>query len=160
MEKLIIREVRQSDAKDLQKSIFPLNTPEEVEERVSGSIRMADAGEGINLVAEADGVVIGTMTMQKETMSLHAHICSLNSVVVVPDFQRTGIARKMFNECKKIAAEKGFKLITVSCRAGTPAEEVYKRLGFIEIGRVPNGLVEPWGDKRAFDEVFFYQEVL
>jgi len=49
--------------------------------------------------------------------------------------------------------------ITSSTRGGTTAETVYRKLGFIEYGRLPNGIVEepPFWEKRyAYDEVLFY----
>jgi hypothetical protein len=35
-------------------------------------------------------------------------------------------------------------------------EEVYRRLSFIEWGRLARGLVEPWGERRVYDSVHFY----
>lgn len=159
MENVIIREVKQTDAKDLWENIYSRNTPEEVEERVANSIRKMQSGEGIHLVAEVDGVVIGNMLLKRETHPLYAHKCSLDDVVVNPAFQGMGIAKSLFNECKNVAVRKGLKLVTVSCRGGTPAEEVYKKLGFIEAGRIPNGIIESWGDMNTFDEIYFYQEL-
>ena len=54
----------------------------------------------------------------------------------------------------------GIEILEVGCRGGTPAEEVYRRLGFIECGRLPGGIVEPWGERRAYDEVSFYMPVV
>ena len=85
-----------------------------------------------------------------------AHLCTLFDVVVNPGFQRMGIARRLLDECKTRAAAKGVSLMIVSTRGGTTAETVFRKLGFIEYGRLPNGIIEPWGEKRAYDEVLFY----
>lgn len=44
-------------------------------------------------------------------------------------------------------------------RGGTPVETVYRKLGFIEYGRLPNGLIESWGEHDVYDEVFFYMRL-
>ncbi len=49
----------------------------------------------------------------------------------------------------------GVELLATSCRAGTTAETVYRRLGFAEYGRLPGGIKEAWG--RVFDEVLLYK---
>jgi hypothetical protein len=63
---------------------------------------------------------------------------------------------RVINEAKKQATEMGLKLVTISMRGGEPAEEVYRKLGFIEYGRLPDGIIEPWNDNKAFNEVFLY----
>lgn len=160
LKNIIIREVKQTDAKDLWENIFSRNTPEEVEERIANNIIKMKSGSCIQFVAEVDGVVIGNMKLDKEEFALHEHRCSLGDVVVNPAFQGMGIARKLLEGCKQQAKSWGLKLLTVHVRGGTPAEEVYKKLGFIEAGRIPKGIIEPWNDNNTFDDVFMYQEIL
>jgi hypothetical protein len=49
----------------------------------------------------------------------------------------------------------GHRVLETACRAATPAEAVYRRLGFIEWGRLPGGIRESWGERRVFDAVYF-----
>jgi len=51
------------------------------------------------------------------------------------------------------------EILEIGVRGGTPAEEVYRRLGFTEYARLPQGIKEPWGDGNVFDEILFYQPV-
>lgn len=159
MENVVIRTVKQSDSKDLWENIFSRNTPAEVEERIAGNIEKMKTGEYIHFVAEVDGVVIGNMLLSRETHPLGRHKCLLGDVVVNPTFQRMGIAKKLFEKCKESAKALGLKLITVNVRGGTAAEEVYKKLGFIEAGRIPGGIVESWGNNDTFDDIFLYQTI-
>lgn len=71
-----------------------------------------------------------------------------------------GIARTLLEETRRRAGDVGIALIETSARAGEPAEEVYRRLGFREWGRLPNGLRQSWGGVREFDEVYFVLPVL
>lgn len=159
LKNVIIREVKQSDAKNLWENIFSRDTPVEVEERISNSIIKMKAGNCVHLVAEVDGVVIGNILIEKEEFVLHSHRCSLADVVVNTAFQGMGTAKKLLECAKQQAKKLGLKLLTVHVRGGTPAEEVYKKLGFIEAGRIPKGIVEPWKDNKTFDDVSMYQEL-
>ncbi len=51
----------------------------------------------------------------------------------------------------------GMEILEISCRAGEPAEQVYRHLDLIEYGRLPRGLIEPWGKHKVFDQVLFFQ---
>lgn len=156
MDNLIIRPLEQTDAKDMWENIYTRNTLNEVEERVADSIKKFQLGVQVQFVAEVDKRIVGTMIIKKDQHSLYLHIGELEDVVVNPMFQRMGIAKKLFDECKKYSRENDLLMIKLNCRGGTVAETVYKKIGFIEAGRIPNGIIEPWGDKRYFDDVILY----
>jgi len=180
-DRVAIRIVQETDAEDLWENIFSQNTLAEVKWRVTSSyLQEYAAGVGVPLVAEVDGHVVGNIYMTFIEHPLRAHICELWDLVVNPGFQRMGIARRLLEECKTlavnvgktksvasvrgatteecktIAANTGKSMMLTSARGGTTAETVYRKLGFIEYGRLPNGLIEPWGEQCAFDEVLFY----
>jgi hypothetical protein len=46
----------------------------------------------------------------------------------------------------------------VDSETGSPAEEVYKKLGFTEIGKVPKYGISPAGGELK-DETFFYKQL-
>jgi acetyltransferase len=77
-------------------------------------------------------------------------------LVVKYELWGKGIARRLVVECKKQVLEMGIEILETGCRGGEPAEAIYPRLGFIEYGRLPGGLMEPWEDRKVFDEVYFY----
>lgn len=183
-DRVAIRIVQEADAEDLWENIFSQNTLAEVKRRVTSLyLKAYAAGVGVPLVAEVDGHVVGITSMTFIEHPLKAHICTLGDIVVNPGFQRMGIARRLVDECKRLAvdvgktksvasvrgattdecrtlaANTGKSIMLTGARAGTAAETVYRKLGFIEYGRLPNGLIErpPFHeDERAYDEVFFY----
>ncbi|HEY3416993.1 MAG TPA: GNAT family N-acetyltransferase [Armatimonadota bacterium] len=157
--RMVIRVVCEDDAESLWENIFSRNTLNEVKERISGNLRASAAGQMTHLVAEVDGHIVGNMLVTFDAHPLHAHRCSLYDVVVNPAFQRMGIARRLLEACQQQAVEKGKSLIIVNTRGDTTAETVYRKLGFIEYGRLPNGFVEQppfWDNRCAYDEVLFY----
>ena len=155
----IIRPVRPEDAEDLRENCFSANTLAEVQERVAESIQAAEEGTKVLLVAEVEGTVVGTGAFVRNTHPLYAHRAEVGSLVIHPDYQRRGIARRIVERIAETAALMGLEILEISVRGGTPAEEVYRRLGFIEWGRLPRGLVEPWGEHKVYDSVHFYMPI-
>jgi ribosomal protein S18 acetylase RimI-like enzyme len=153
---IAIRPVERGDVADLQENCFSMNTLEEVEERVEKTIQMSEEGSGARLVAEVDGKVVGTVMLSRRAHPLYAHRAEVDDVVVHGDYQRRGIARRLIAECRARAESMGVEIFEIGVRGGTPAEEVYRRLGFIEYARLPGGIKEPGDGGNVFDEVLFY----
>jgi GNAT superfamily N-acetyltransferase len=156
---IAVRPVKRGDVVDLRENCLSMNTLEEVQERVQESIQMAEEGRGVRLVAEADGLVVGTVMLSRHTHPFYAHRAKVDDVVVCGYYQRRGIARRLIAECRAHAVPMGVEFLEIGVRGGTPAEEAYNRLGFIEYARLPEGIKEPWDGGGVFDEVLFYQPV-
>jgi len=153
---ITVRPVQPQDAAQLRDNCFSSNTLAQVEERIARNVQAYRERSEVHLVAEVEGVVAGTGGLVRRTHPLEAHRGELVSLVVHPDYQRRGIARRIVAELCDKAAEFGLTILEVGCRGGTPAETVYRRLGFIECGRLPGGLVEPWREGQVYDEISFY----
>jgi len=154
-----VRPVRLSDAPDLRENCFSMNTLEQVQSRIEANIQQAEERTGLQLVAEVGGIVVGTGGMKRLSHPLEAHRAVLVDLVVHIDYRRQGIARGLVEECCVHATSLGVEILETSCRAGAPAEKVYPRLGFMEWGRLPRGIIEPWGERTAYDLVCFYRSV-
>jgi GNAT superfamily N-acetyltransferase len=90
-------------------------------------------------------MVKGGVTQIRNSHPLYAHRGELASLVVHADYQRRGIARHLVEAICKYAASMDLEILETICRGGTPAEDVYPRLGFRKCGRLPRGIVESWG---------------
>ena len=146
-----------SDDMDPGPGIDVCSSWEEVRARIEDTLQLFEEGRGVQLVAEVDGRVVGTATLRRHSHPLVAHRAELEDIVVHGSHQRQGIARRLIEESRTYAHPMGIEILEVSCRAGTVAETVYARLGFIEYGRLPRGIIEPWGERDVFDQVYFYQ---
>ncbi len=155
-EEVVVRRVRMPDAADLREHCFSMNTLEEVKVQTASNMDMQAAGQGFQLVAEVDGAVVGTLTLSCNDHPLNAHRAHLGSIVVSSHHQRRGIARRLIEESRRIAHTMGIEILETSCRADTAAETAYAHVGFVEYGRLPKGIIEPWGDRHVFDQVYFY----
>ena len=159
MKTIHIRPVRLEDSVQLQKNCFLRNSVEDIQIMVAEDLKRAEHQGGIHLVAEVDGSVIGTVTLLRQAHPLFHHRAELAGLVVHPDYQGSGIARKLVETAEERAAEMGILLLEINCRGGEPAERIYPRFGFLEFGRLPGGIVEPWGEGQVFDQVFFYKNL-
>ena len=158
MDEIRIRKVKQSDARSIWENIFSRNTPEEVEQRIAESITEMEAGRRIHLVAVLEDNVIGNIVFMKEQHVLYSHRCNLSDVVVNPAFQKQGLATRLFEEACKYASELDFAYVTTTCR-GDGTEQFYKSLGMQECGRITNGIYEPWGEFKKYDEIILMKEL-
>lgn len=159
MDEIRIRKVKQSDARSIWENIFSRNTPEEVEQRIAESIKEMETGRRVHLVAVLEDNVIGNIVFMKEQHVLYSHRCNLSDLVVNPAFQKQGLATKLFEEACKYASELDFHYVTTTCR-GDGTEHFYKLLGMQECGRIPNGIYEPWGEFKRYDEIILMKELV
>lgn len=158
MDEIKIRKVKQSDVRSIWENIFSRNTPEEVDQRIAESIKEMEAERRIHLVAELEGNVIGNIMLVKEQHVLYSHRCRLDDVVINPAFQKQGLATRMFEEACKYASELKFYCVTTTCR-GDGTELFYKSLGMKECGRIPDGIFEPWGEYKKYDEIILMKKL-
>lgn len=158
MNEVKIRKMALSDTKSLWENIYSGNTPEEVKERVRKNIDEMDSGNCVALAAAIDENIIGTALIRKSQHILSSNRCELCDVVVNPAFQKQGIGIKLCHECFLHAKQIGGDYVLASCR-NNGTERFYLALGMAESGRIPGGILEPWGDNKVYDEVIFYKRL-
>lgn len=157
--KLIIRPVVITDAVQLQAHCFSAASVEQVQDAIRATLEATANGKEYQLVAEVAGVVIGAVTLIREAHRLRAHRAGVFGLVVHPAYQHQGIARQLVDELALHGQALGIEILEIGCRGGTEAEQVYRRLGFTEYGRLPQGLLETGAEPVSFDEVYFYRSV-
>lgn len=83
-------------------------------------------GDGLFLVAEVDGVVVGTLMAGYE-----GHRGSINYVGVLPGYRKMGIGRALMSEAERLLVERGCPKINLQVRTDNgEAVEFYRRLGY------------------------------
>ena len=156
---IVVRVVRPDDAAMLQSNCFARNTVEETTARINNDLQGYADGRVVPLVAEMDGVVVGNAVLKRNNHPLYRHRADLVDVVVCSAYQRRGIARRLIEALRDQAAQIGVTIFETSVRGGTPAEKVYRKVGFQEYGRLLGGIVETWGECGVYDEVFFWMPI-
>lgn len=154
-----IRPVTQTDAAQVRENCYSMNTLEQIQGLIEANLQKTTQGNLIQLVAELDGQVIGTAILERRAHPLMTHRAEIAGLVVHPDYHGRGIARQLVEGCRTYALTMDITILEISCRGGEPAEKVYPNLGFIEYGRLPRAIIEPWGEHNVFDEVLFFQSL-
>jgi len=153
---VVVRPVAPGDVADLHKNCFPRSTHDEVHRLVESSLRGALEGRYAHLVAEADGEVVGTIELGLQGGRAR-HRGELFRFVVSESHRGKGIARGLLEAIIAEAKRMEVEMIDAAARAGTPAEDAFRKLGFVEFGRLPGGLV--MDPEEVYDLVYFYLPV-
>ncbi len=154
---LLIRPIEMRDAQQFRDNLYTRDTIEQIRDLIAGNRQKAADNKLVHIVAELDGEVVGTAILVRNPHVLRQHRAEVAGLVVKYELWGKGIARQLINECKKLAFQMNIEIMEVGCRGGEPAEQIYRRLGFIEYSRLPRGIKEPWDEQKVFDEVYLYQ---
>jgi GNAT superfamily N-acetyltransferase len=109
------------------------------------------------LIAERDGQIVGTAQLELAMKLNGRHRAEVNKVLVHPGCQRQGIGRKLMTEIESVARAEGRTLLHLDTREGDSSNDVYRALGWIEAGRIPQ-----WARSAAgsLDGTVFYYKVI
>lgn len=91
----------------------------------------------ILLVAKVDDEVAGCVMLDFDMPPNQPHRAEIAKLLVNPKFRRRGIARALMIEIEQQAMAKNFKLLVLDT-ANDSAENLYKSLGYIVSGCIPN----------------------
>lgn len=103
--------------------------------KTAGSVK--DGGT-TQFVAEEDGMIAGTVLLQRVWAPNQPHRCEVAKLMVHRDFRRKGVATLLMQALEKKAREMGFTLISFDTVADGPAEEFYRGLGYSFAGNIPD----------------------
>ena len=116
-------------------------------EFVEGFIKSA-LDDGICIVAEKDGAIVGEIHSYKIGIRVFDHILSNITIVVLPDFCGRGIGKKIFlkliEEGKKIEGISRIELVAMG--SNKKALKFYESLGFEVEGKMRNRIKNSKGE--------------
>lgn len=123
-------------------------------QRIAGR---AATGELIVFGAYEGNELIGTATLIMQTPPNQPHRADVAKVLVLPHFQRKGIARALMQELERSALSHGKDLLVLDTLTGSNAESFYANIGWKRVGEIPRYALNPDGEPRA--TMFFYKEL-
>lgn len=106
-------------------------------------------------VRDAHGVA-GTAHLTLSWKPNSAHRAEVNKVLVHTRARRRGIAQALMLALEAEARARGLRLLILDTRADSEAEPLYRSLGYVEAGRIPDFALSPQGMDTA---VFFYKQL-
>jgi ribosomal protein S18 acetylase RimI-like enzyme len=101
------------------------------------------AGSRRTLVAIDATRIIGTVQLDLGTPPNQRHRGEVLKLLVHPDFRNRGVARALMTELESVARSEGRTLLTLDTRTGDKAEPLYRSLGYVLAGVIPDYARDP-----------------
>ncbi len=149
--KVVLRSVRWDDLEDLIEFIDSLAdegadilrtervTREEEAEWLGRRLARIDNGELIDGVAEVDGKVVANSEVQKRT-GMMSHIGDFG-IGIRSGYRGIGIGTEIMKALIEESKKAGLKILVLDHFASNKhARALYEKMGFREMGRIPNGI--------------------
>jgi GNAT superfamily N-acetyltransferase len=108
-------------------------------------------------VAWADGVLVGTVTLDLATPPNQPHRAEVAKLLVHAAVRRRGVGQALMAALEAEALRRGRRLLTLDTRAGDAGEALYRALGWQEAGRIPSFALN--ADGTPCDTVFFFKQI-
>jgi ribosomal protein S18 acetylase RimI-like enzyme len=89
------------------------------------------------LVARLSDTIVGTVQLNTATPPNQRHRADVAKMMVHPSARRCGIARALMIAVEEVARAEGRTLLTLDTVSGSPAEILYRSLGYVVVGIIP-----------------------
>lgn len=100
-------------------------------------------------VAEDGGQVVGTVQLALNPKENGHHRADVQKLLVLTTHRGRGIAAALMDAVDGYAKANGRTLLVLDTIAGSPAEFVYRHLGWQKVGEIPDYAAMPDGELRA-----------
>jgi len=135
----------------------PPLTERELAAYLSGIADEVAAGLRHVLVAAAGDDLVGCVQLVPDRAPNGRHRGEVRTLVVRSTARKQGVAARLMSTMERLAADLGLSLLHLTTHVGLAAADVYRRLGWTELGVIPEYAVAP--DGRLVDNVFFWKHV-
>jgi GNAT superfamily N-acetyltransferase len=122
--------------------------------RVSSDVAL---GKAVLLAAWLEGELVGSVTLGLDMPENAPHRAEVRTLLVDPAARRRGVGRALMRRVEQAARGIGRGLLTLDTRVGTPAEALYRDLGWTAACVIPGHELGP--DRRPADVVFFWKVI-
>ncbi len=112
----------------------------------------------VYLVARDDAGIVGTVQLQPAWAPNQPHRAEVCKLIVHRRARGDGLGRRLMEEVERAGREAGFKLLTLDAKAGGPAEALYRSMGWMCVGTIPEYALDTDGVS-WHDTVIFYKRV-
>jgi ribosomal protein S18 acetylase RimI-like enzyme len=116
-----------------------------------------EGGYRVVLAAERGGAVIGSVQLELARMPNGRHRAEVMKVLVHSGERGRGIGAALMRAAEQEASARGRTLLVLDTRRGDHGERLYRRLGYVEAGVIPDYAESAGGG--LHDTVIFYKKV-
>jgi ribosomal protein S18 acetylase RimI-like enzyme len=115
----------------------------------------AAADGAIFLVARDAHGIAGTVQLHPAWAPNQPHRADIAKLVVHQRGRRRGIGTRLMQAVEAEARDAGFRLLTLDTRQGDAAAALYRRLGWTEVGTIPEFALDPDGTRTHGAAIFY-----
>jgi hypothetical protein len=135
--KIVIRSICQDDVNDLWENVYSAMTPRQITElKILPNIEREKRGEGVELVAQADGRVIMSLPMIKPFWIPVGYLFDNNFVLT--GGENDGVMEKLLEEMKKRCRMINISTLVSPQQSGSESGKAFEHFGFT-LGFVSGG---------------------
>ena len=135
---VVVRKACLGDLSSVRRLYDGLSAGGGIVEEWEGMFKAIEARKDVHLlVAELDGVVVGTCSLYVLPTLAHGvrNLSFVEYVMVDEKYQRRGVGRRLMEECVRIARKAGsYKLFVPSSFQRERAHAFYEKVGFTRYG--------------------------
>jgi len=106
---------------------------------------------------EETGELLGTVQLIVGLPDNQPHRGDVAKLMVSPSARRRGVARLLMQALEAEARRRGLRTLVLDTVTGSPADSLYRQLGWIEVGPVPDYALFP--DGTPCSTTFFYRSL-
>ncbi|CQR53377.1 GNAT family N-acetyltransferase [Paenibacillus riograndensis] len=106
-------------------------------------------------VAQEGDSIVGTVQLHPESKPNSPHRAEIAKLMVHPEHRRKGIARMLMETAEQAAVAGGRTLLVLDTREGDPSNLLYQSRGFVEVGKIPDYVINSDGEMSA--TVIYYK---
>ncbi|WP_323763091.1 GNAT family N-acetyltransferase [Maricaulis sp.] len=123
----------------------------------TGIADKVEAGDRTLWAARDDdtGALLGTVQLVTGLPDNQPHRGDVAKLMVSPDARRRGVADALMAALERHARETGLRTLVLDTVTGSPAEALYRKRGWVEVGAVPDYALFP--DGSPCSTTFFYK---
>jgi ribosomal protein S18 acetylase RimI-like enzyme len=108
-------------------------------------------------VARSENTFCGAVQLHLSLKSNGTHRAEVAKLMVHSHHRRKGIGRELMTILQSRASLEDLNLLVLDTRLGDSSNTLYKSLGYVEVGVIPNYAISANGKKEA--TVFYYKEI-
>jgi ribosomal protein S18 acetylase RimI-like enzyme len=116
--------------------LAPLSA-EEAQDHWSTIFEEIAQGTCVLLVAREEGQIIGSVQLALAMKPNAQHRAEVQKLFVLSSQRRRGIGRALMQKVEQAARDTGRTLLVLDTRQGDSAEQLYRTLGYCEVGTIP-----------------------
>jgi ribosomal protein S18 acetylase RimI-like enzyme len=108
-------------------------------------------------IAKIKDEIVGSVQLHLCLKENGRHRAEIAKLMTHPSYRRNGIGRLLMQTAEERAKQEGRSLLVLDTREGDPSNILYKSIGFVEAGCIPNYALSANG--KLHPTVFYYKNL-